>query len=128
MKSDVTGAGYTQSSTGGNHNPDIGDQDVSAGDDGIPGGSYVVSQPFAATLNGQTTPDTGDPKGYDDASSYMTVDFGFLNDSDVQNGAPNAVTLSALSVSDSSYAWALGLLLIGLVGVAAFIWRRRRAM
>ncbi|RUA15229.1 MAG: hypothetical protein DSY55_06750, partial [Clostridia bacterium] len=82
VKSSVTSKGYVNSSPGGGQNPDTtGDQDQPSGDDGIPVGDYVVSQPFPATLHGQAdTGDSGDPAGYSDDSAYMTVDFGFTTE------------------------------------------------
>jgi hypothetical protein len=41
---------------------------------------------------------------------------------------PTAVNLDNMSVSLNSYTWVLGMLLIGLAGLAAFLWQRRRAM
>lgn len=131
VKGDVTSAGYAYSSAGGDHNPDTaGDQDQANGDDGLPSGNYVVSWPFSATINGQTnTGDSGDPAGYDDNSAYMTVDFGFLTQQDHDNmSAPNAVTMNGMEASASAYPGALSFLIIGLVGLGVFLWRRRRAL
>ena len=121
---------YKYSSDGGAQDPDAtGDQDAANGDDGIPVGDYVVSQPFPATLNGQTnTGDSGDPAGYDDDSAYMTVDFGFLTQDDYGNmTSPNAIRLGGMSARSDAGLWVLGLLVVVLVGVTAFFWQRRRA-
>ena len=86
------------SSTGGAHNPDTtGDQPAANGDDGRPGivSGKIVSQVFSATVGGQTTADTGDPAGWNDNSSYMTIDFGFTS-------PPNAVTLRDLQATTLS--------------------------
>ena len=109
-KSSVT---FTHSSDGGAHNPDAtGDQNQASGDDGVPKGSYVVSQPFPATLNGQTnTSDTDDPADYPDASSYMTIDFGFHN-------GPTEVTLEKVKATDNQSTFTFALLLI-LLSIAA---------
>ena len=57
----------------------------------------------------------------------MTVDFGFVSSADA--APPNAITLSGMSVDGgSSVIWALGLLAIGLMGLAVYLWQRRRAM
>ena len=129
-KTEVDDMDYAYNSAGGDQDPDtIGDHDAANGDDGVPAGAYIISHPFAATLNGQTTTDSGDPAGHDDDSAYMTVDFGFLTQSDHdQMGTPTAVNLDDMSVSLNSYTWVLGMLLIGLAGLAAFLWQRRRAM
>ena len=124
-KADLTGAGFTQSSTGGDHNPDIGDHGAANGDDGLPSGNYVISQPFAATKGGQTTADVDDAIGYADSSSYMTVDFGFLTDGDVRSGAPNAVRLTMFTGRGGGFLPGLSWMFFGLVGLGAFVWRRR---
>jgi len=114
--SSIKGLGFVESSTGGNHNPDAsGDETGPNGDDGIPVGDYTVSQVLSATPGGQTdTSDTGDPEGWADSSSYMTVDFGFLQE------ASNAVSLRKMSASPAhAPSWMFGLLavfvLIGLL-------------
>jgi hypothetical protein len=117
--------GYVYSSAGGAHDPDSSDETDASGDDGVPSGDYVVSQVFAATENGQgNTGDAGDPVGYSDASAYMTVDFGFIHQDDPQ--PPNAVNLTGISASGGTRAWGLGLTFMGVLGMAAFLWRRRR--
>jgi hypothetical protein len=64
---------YTQSSSGGDHDPTATDDDQSnQGDDGVPSGDYVVTQGFA----------------FDPAQRIRTVDFGF-------NGDPNAVGIQS---------------------------------
>jgi len=131
VKSDVTAAGYAYSSAGGGHNPDAtGDHDAADGDDGVPAGSYVVSQPFAATINGQSsTTDSGDPTGYDDDSAYMTVDFGFLTQQQHDAmGTPTVVHLNDVHATVKASTWGIGLLLLGLAGLSGFIWRRRHGI
>jgi len=121
---DVENAGYDYSSTGGNHNPDTtGDHDAAHGDDGVPEGDYVISEPFAAIVGGQTVADSGDPTGYDDADSYMTVDFGFLADADVTGAVTTAVSLRWMQAGRSWHGWAFGLLV--LIGLSFFLWRRK---
>ena len=120
-KSSVT---LTHSSDGGAHNPDAtGDQDQANGDDGVPRGSYIVSQPFPATLNGQTnTGDSGDPAEYPDASSYMSIDFGFTN-------GPTEVTLKEMNATNNKSTFTF-VLLLTLLPIAAlggkFIFFRQR--
>ena len=116
VSSDVKNLGYLSSSPGGDQNPDGGDNI----DDGIPAGSYVVSQPFAATKGGQTdTADTGDATGYADSSSYMTVDFGFTKNT------VNAITLTSMKTDAPTVQWGMSLVVFGMVGLGAFAWRRR---
>ena len=112
---------YSRSSTGGNHQPDVtGDQDQPNGDDGVPVGNYIISQPFPATINGQAnTTDSGDPDGYPDASAYMTVDFGFTN-------GPTNVTLTEAQARTETRGWMLLFFLLmgglgGLVGKAKLL-------
>ena len=72
---------FTGTSTGGNHHPDnTGDDFNISGDDCTNGpAGYVVTQALNATVNGQLdTSDVRDAAGYADASSYMTVDCGFV--------------------------------------------------
>ncbi len=121
---------YDYSSVGGAQNPDAtGDHDAANGDDGIPVGGYVISQPFPATVHGQTnTGDTGDPMGYDDNSAYMTVDFGFLTQDDYNIMIlPNAIRLSGMNARSDAGLWVLGLLALVLAGLTTFIWQRRQA-
>lgn len=106
---------YTKSSSSGGGNPDAADNN----DDGIPSGNYVVTKPFPALLNSQTTTDSGDPVGYDDASSYMTVDFGLNTD-------PNAIIMSRITVKEALPIWLLGALAILAIALAAFVWKRRQ--
>ena len=129
-KNDVTNAGYAYSSAGGAQNPDTtGDHDAANGDDGVPSGNYVISQPFPATVNGQTVTDSGDPAGYDDNSSYMTVDFGFLTEEQyTAMASPTAISLQDINAQHDSMSWAWGLLAIVLIGPAVFAWQRRRSM
>ena len=114
--------GFQTSSTGGDHNPDgTGDHPVNNGDDGVPSSDWIISQPFAATLLGQTADDSGDPAGYADANSYMTVDFGVLR------SGTNSVTMNMVQASGTGSNLALvliGLLVLmaGIVGVA-FGWK-----
>jgi len=124
----VEDAGYDYSSTGGAHDPDAtGDHDAPQGDDGVPNGTYVVSQAFPATVGGQSQAsqsDTGDPENYYDDSAYMTVDFGFFSEDD---SAPTAVELQDIHSRRDSAVWILGLLvLIPLAGLSAH-WRRQQA-
>lgn len=127
---DLKDKGYLWSSNGGNHNPDIGDEDEDDGDDGTVSGDYVTSQALAATLHGQTdTSDAGDPSGYDDDSSYMTVDFGFIHEDTMReyDGPPLAVTLQNIHANDITSTWIIGMLTLILVFiVAAFSWRQRQ--
>lgn len=73
------------SSTGGGGDPDLGDHDLppseGGGDDGVTGKKpdEVVSGVLNATVGEQTVEDSGDPAGWDDASSDTTVDFGFTS-------------------------------------------------
>ena len=114
---------YNYSSEGGDHNPDTtGDHDAENGDDGVPVGGYVISQPFAATVGGQTTTDSGDPAGYDDNSSYMTVDFGFLKDD------PTALTLQDMNAERGAIVWGWGLLIIILFSAVTIVWRQRQTL
>lgn len=84
------------SSPGGGHNPDLGDQDLTDGDDGAPlKPGEVVSGVITTAVGGQTTPDTGNPIGYQDNSAYMTVDFGFTP-------TPTAVRLQDLRAQPAS--------------------------
>jgi hypothetical protein len=87
----------SRSSPGDGGNPDRRDQDdLLGGSDGVPGtgpaSSLVVSGVITVWVMGQTTPDSGNPLGYANASAYMTVDFGFTN-------APTSVTLSGLQAA-----------------------------
>lgn len=112
--SSIKGLGFVESSTGGKHNPDTtGDETGSNGDDGIPVGNYTVSQVFSATPGGQTdTSDVGDPAGWADSSSYMTVDFGFLKQSS------NAVSLRQMSADSASVpVWVFGILSMFVFGI-----------
>jgi hypothetical protein len=116
-------SGYN-SSTGSNDDPVPNDQAASSGDDGAPnsGAGVIVTQVFAAAWNSGPTGEEGNPANFPDDSAYMTIDFGLTQ-------APNAVTLSGMSASSSStLLWALGLMAIGLMGLGAFLWQRRRAM
>ena len=116
---DLTSRGYLSSSNGGNHAPDT--------NDGIDDGTvytstnYVVSQPFRASKGGQSdstaAADSGDPDGYADTSSYMTVDFGFIQD-------PNSLHLTTFNAHSTS-SWPLSWGAIALVGLALYGWRRR---
>ena len=106
---------YTKSSTGGGGNPDSADNN----DDGIPSGNFIVTKPFPALLNGQSATDSGDPTGYDDKSSYMTVDFGLNTD-------PNAISLNYLAAKGHLPIWLLGALVLLAIALAAFIWQHRR--
>ena len=96
VKSTVPLTCGSRSSAGGGGNPDRGDQNLPGGDDGVPGAgpasSLAVSGVITVWVMGQTTPDSGNPLGYANASAYMTVDFGFTS-------APNAVTLSGLQAA-----------------------------
>lgn len=103
---------YTSSSSGGGGNPDAADNN----DDGIPAGSFIITKPFAALFKGQTTSDSGDPAGYFDTSSYMTVDFGLNTD-------PNAISMNQIEVTSSTATWLLALLVIFLSALIVFIWR-----
>ena len=118
VTNDVKNKGYVNSSTGGNQNPDSNDNT----DDGIPAGDYVVSQPFAATKGGQSnTSDDGDPAGYADSSAYMTVDFGFTQ------ANSTAVSISNIHASGNGVQWGIGWMMIGLVGLGAFTWSRKKS-
>jgi len=123
----VKDAGYDYSSTGGDHDPDAqGDHDAAGGDDGIPDGTYVVSQAFPATVGGQSQAsqsDTGDPENYYDDSAYMTVDFGFFNDDD--DAPPTAITVQDVSAKANSIIWALAFLMVAMFGLS-FFWLRRQ--
>jgi hypothetical protein len=102
---------YSSSSTGGGGNPDAGDNN----DDGIPVGTFVVTKPFAALLNSQSTSDSGDPLGYDDNSSYMTVDFGLNTD-------PNRVHLAKQEPKPRLNTPGIALLLVvGLAGLGVVL-------
>ena len=108
---------YASSSAGGNQSPDAaGDHGQAAGDDGVPAGSYVVTQPFCATLQGSVANDQDDPNGYADSSSYMSVDFGFHN-------SPNSVAVQAAQAEATRSSAVLRMLfvLIALMGVLLFI-------
>lgn len=114
---DVKNKGFANSSSGGGQNPDSGD-DV---DDGVPAGDYVVSQPFSATKGGQsTTSDSGDPTGYADSSSYMTVDFGFTT------ASFNAVSISSIKASGNNAPRGFGWGMVGIIGLGTFVWSRRK--
>ena len=84
----------SNSTVGGNHDPDnTGDHGLPNGDDGtrLPGlSTWVVSQDFIVGVAAQTAADEEDPLGILDASSYMTIDFGF-------NSSPTAVALDQFS-------------------------------
>jgi predicted RecA/RadA family phage recombinase len=119
----VPPTGYN-SSAGSNADPVPNDQADSSGDDGAPnsGAGVIVTQVFAAAWSTGPTGEEGNPANFPDDSAYMTIDFGLTQD-------PNAVTLSGMSASSgSALLWALGLLAIGLMGLGAFLWQRRRAM
>ncbi len=113
---DLTTRGYTTSSAGGDHNPDSNDDQ----DDGVPTspGDYVLSQPFPATKGGQTTVDADDAVGHADSSSYMTVDFGFTH-------LPNAVTIASMNANGGAAQWGISWVIVAMVGLSAFLWRRR---
>jgi len=130
--SDLLHQGYTDSSLGGDHAPDINDSidDGTVYNGANPSSevmvesdsSYVVSQPLRASVGGQDpsiyATDTGDPEGYADSSAYMTVDFGFIK-------TPDAVHLTAVKAS-AGMPWGLGVGFMGLLGLVGFAWRRRR--
>ena len=131
-QNDVESKGYSYSSSGGDHQPDTtGDHTQDNGDDGVPDGSYVVSQAFPAELNGQaSTTDTGDPDTYSDDSAYMTIDFGFFTQTDYDAlNNPTAVALQTMKPQHQTARWLWGLLLIGLAGsIAVASWRRHQML
>jgi hypothetical protein len=88
----------TASSTGATTDPDFGDHALPNGDDGGTGQkpNETVSGVITVALNGQTTDDTDDPLGYTDASSYMTVDFGFTT-------SPTSVDLRGLQAAPQTF-------------------------
>jgi len=117
-KSEVSS--YSYNSSGWTSDPDSTDEFSGQGDDGYPSGSYVVSKPVCATLNGQTQSDEGDPNGYNDESAYMTVDFGF------HNTESNAVSLKSVdSTNSNAILWGVVMLSLGAIALASFFWRRR---
>ena len=83
---------------------------------------YVISQPFAATLNGQDVDDTGDPEGYPDASSYMTVDFGFFSS---ESNAVNLKAFGAEQPLSTNLLIIFALTALAMAGTAAFVWQKR---
>jgi hypothetical protein len=116
--SSIKGLGYVESSTGGAQDPDGADEANTNGDDGIPVGDYIISQVFHVAPGAQTnTADANDAVGYADASSYMTVDFGFLKESN------NAVDIQSLNVTDDSHSWSLAVLLLLALGGGLGAWR-----
>jgi len=124
VKADVSAAGYDYSSAGGGQQPDTaGDQN----DDGIPSGSYVVTKPFAATENGQPdTGDSGDPAAYPDDSSYMTVDFGFLSQTDYDAmSSPNAVVLQTQTAEQHWQLELTALLALSMLGISLLLWLQK---
>ena len=70
VSSTVPVACGTFSSAGGGGDPDLGDENVGGGDDGVPGtgprAGEMVSGLLNARVNGQITPDRGNPLGYGD--------------------------------------------------------------
>ncbi len=105
-----------------NHHPDSSDEMDSQGNDGILQGNFYITNIFDATPNGQQhTTDLGDPQDYDDASAYMTIDFGFAK-SDA-----SAVQLATFRARDGRHLFgSLGWLIVGFFGLAAFAWRAKR--
>jgi len=117
--------GYGYSSSGSSESPDTTDEKTTSGDnqgdDGYVKGNYVVSNPIAATLNGQTTDtDEADAEGYTDENSYFTIDFGFTQDQ-------NAVSLKSITANNSNaILWGVVMLLLGIIALASFLWRRQK--
>ena len=123
-KSSVTG--FSKSSPGGNHNPDVtGDHSQANGDDGVPSGNYVVSQVFPASLHDSVANDSGDPPNYPDDSSYMSVDFSFTN-------GPTNIALKNIEAAGkdndmpSAFLWLFPLAGLSAAFVGETLYRRRK--
>jgi hypothetical protein len=86
------------STVGGNHDPDnTGDHAAPNGDDGTPlGPGWFVSQDFTVGVAAQTASDEDDPINILDASSFMTIDFGF-------SASPTAVSLNQFSAEGAAW-------------------------
>jgi hypothetical protein len=115
---------YKASSKGWTSDPDTTDEGSGQGDDAYPSGSYVVTRPLTATLEGQTGSDAADAPGYSDKSSYFTVDFGFHTDAD----PANAVGMAQMQGQNQHSWWLLSILLLLASALTLYIWQHRRAM
>ncbi len=134
---DLVAKGYSASSTGSSASP-LDNEDH---DDGYPlsntllditgsnrpesisASTYVVSKPFplykGAQSQSMTTTDWGDATGYADSSSYMTIDFGFIQ------ASANAVRLTDIDAHSSLKFSGVALLVLSAIGLGAFVYRRQ---
>jgi hypothetical protein len=115
-------SGYN-SSSGSASDPVAGDQSQAGGDDGSPNSSVhrVTSRVFTTTVGSGPTGEQGNPTNLPDNNAYMTIDFGFTS-------SPNMVSVRSIRAERQLLPWAFALLILGSLGLAAFRWRRRRAL
>ncbi len=110
------------SSPGGGQDPDTSDHPDANGDDGTVELStgYVISADITVSYLGQSQADIEDPVNMDDASAYMTVDFGFTAE-------PTAIALGRLSVQTPFLLPLLVVALLPLLGISVLIILRKRS-